>query len=57
MSERVLRLDPETGEVVEYQVPTDFDSKELIFDPTTDRAVLWMANTRNARFLRVEPLD
>jgi streptogramin lyase len=57
MSERVLRLDPQTGEVVEYQVPTDFDSKELIFDPTTDRPVLWMANTRNARFLKVEPLD
>ena len=57
MSERVLRLDPQTGEVIGYQVPTDFDSKEIIHDPTTDRAVVWMVNTRNARFLRLEPLD
>ena len=57
MSERVLRLDPQTGEVIEYQVPTDFDSKEIIHDPTTDRVVVWMVNTRNARFLRLEPLD
>ncbi len=57
MSERVLRLDPQTGEVIEYQVPTDFDSKEILHDPTTDRVVVWMVNTRNARFLRLEPLD
>jgi len=57
MSERVLRLDPRTGEVVEYQIPTDFDSKEIIHDPTTDRPTLWMVSTRNARFVRVEPLD
>ena len=57
MSERVLRLNPETGEVIEYQIPTDFDSKKLVHDPSTDRVTLWMANTRNARVIRVEPLD
>jgi streptogramin lyase len=58
MSERVMRLDPKTGEVIEYQVPTDFDSKEVVLDPSVkDRTVLWMANTRNARILKVEPLD
>ena len=57
MSERVLRLDPKSGEVIEYQVPTDFDSKEIVHDPTTSRVTLWMANTRNARILKVEPLD
>jgi streptogramin lyase len=58
MSERVLRLDPKSGEIVEYQVPTDFDSKEIIVDPTSrNRPVIWMANTRNGRILKVEPLD
>ena len=57
MSERLLRLNPETGEVIEYQMPTDFDSKKIAHDPTTDRVTLWMANTRNARVVRVEPLD
>ena len=57
MSERVMRLDPKTGEVIEYQIPTDFDSKEIINDPTTKKSTLWMANTRNARITKVEPLD
>ena len=57
MSERILRLNTNTGEVIEYQIPTDFDSKKMGHDPTTDGVALWMANTRNARVTRVEPLD
>ena len=57
MTERVSRLDTNTGEVIEYLIPTDFDSKKITLDPTTDRPVVWMANTRNARIIRVEPLD
>ena len=57
MTERLSRLDPRTGEVIEYQMPTDFDSKKIAHDPTSDRSTLWMANTRNARVIRVEPLD
>ena len=57
MTERLARLDPRTGEVIEYQMPTDFDSKKIGHDPTTDGTALWMANTRNARVVRVEPLD
>lgn len=57
MSERLMRLDPATGDVIEYQMPTDFDTKKILHDPSTDRTTLWMANTRNARLVRVEPLD
>ena len=57
MTERVSRVDTATGEVVEYLMPTDFDSKKITLDPTTDRPVVWMANTRNARIIRVEPLE
>jgi len=57
MSERLLRLDPETGEVIEYQMPTEFDSKKIAYDPTTDDVVLWMTNKRTARITKVEPLD
>ena len=56
MTERLMRLDPETGQVIEYQMPTDFDTKKIVHDPSTDRTALWMANTRNARLIRVEPL-
>ena len=56
MSERVLRLDSETGEVIEYQMPTNFDSKKILYDPT-DPDTVWMANTREGRLIRLEPLD
>lgn len=57
MSERLIRLDPKTGEIVEYQIPTEFDSKKITYDPTTSRSTLWMINTRTARMMKVEPLD
>ena len=57
MSERLIRLDPKTGEIVEYQMPTEFDSKKIAYDPTTSRSTLWMCNTRTARMMKVEPLD
>ena len=56
-AERLIRLDPRTGETVEYQVPTEFDSKKIAHDPTTARSTLWMVNTRTARIMKVEPLD
>ena len=51
----LMRLDPRTGEVTEYLMPTrDFNTRELAIDPITRHAV-WTANTRNARLIRVEP--
>ena len=57
MSERLMRLNPKTGDIVEYQIPTEFDSKKITYDPTTSRTTLWMVNTRSARMMKVEPLD
>lgn len=58
MSDRLARLDPTTGAIVEYLMPTELDTKKIARDPTaTDRVVLLMANMRNARILRVELLD
>jgi virginiamycin B lyase len=56
-AERLIRLDPKSGELIEYQVPTNFDSKKIAHDPTTGRSTLWMVNTRSARIVKVEPLD
>jgi streptogramin lyase len=56
-SDRVYRLDPKSGEVVGYLMPTqNFDSKQVVIDPVGGRAAL-MANTRNAQIVRVEPID
>jgi len=57
MSERVYRVDTKTGEVASYQMPGNFDSKKITIDRSTNRTVVWMANTRSARIVRVEPLE
>jgi virginiamycin B lyase len=57
MSDRVFRLNPETGEMIEYLMPTELDTKEIEFDPTSDGVAALMTNMRNARVIRIEPLD
>ena len=56
-SDRVFRLDTDTGEIVEYLMRTrDFDANQMVIDPVSERAV-WMANVRNARLIKIEPID
>jgi len=57
MTERLSRVDTKTGDVVEYLMPGNFDSKKITVDPSTSRPTIWMSNTRAARIIRVEPLD
>jgi streptogramin lyase len=59
-SERILRLNPKTGEIVEFPMPNgpgNFDAKKMSFDPTTKKPVLLFANVRNAEIMRVELPD
>ena len=37
--------------------PGNFDAKKLSLDPTTKKAVIFLANIRNAEIMRVEPRD
>jgi streptogramin lyase len=56
-ADRVFQLDPKTGEVVAFLMPTrDFDSKQLSIDPI-NKKIVWLANVRNARIVKIEPLD
>jgi len=56
-AERMFRLDPKTNEILEYQMPAEFDVKKLAIDPSTSTAVVWGANKRTARIVKIEPLD
>ncbi len=56
-ADRVFRLDPGTGEMVAFLMPTkDFDSKQVSIDPL-NKTTVWMANVRNARLIKIEPLE
>ena len=59
-SERLLRLNPTNGEVVEFPMPNgpgNFDVKKMNYDLTTKKTVLLFANTRHAEIMRVELPD
>ncbi len=57
MSDRLFRLNPETGELIEYLMPTEIDVKEIEFSPTAKGVAAVMTNMRAARILRVEVID
>lgn len=59
-AERILRLNPRTGEVIEFPMPNgpgNFDAKKMAFDPTSKKTVLLFSNIRNAEIMRVEMPD
>ena len=56
-SDRLARVDIETGETITYLMPVrDFDTKKVAIDPRDGKTV-WFANKRNARVVKVEQLD
>jgi streptogramin lyase len=58
MSDRMMKLDPRTGELVEFLMPGELDTKEIQIDPTVkNRSVILFANKRTARIARIEVLD
>jgi streptogramin lyase len=58
MSDRILRLNPKTGEIVEYLMPTELDTKEIHVDRSSpNRTTVLFANKRNARAVRLELLE
>jgi virginiamycin B lyase len=56
-AERFIRIDPKTNEIVEYQWPTEFDTKKISITTEGGHPVLYMPNKRTARVSRVEVLD
>jgi streptogramin lyase len=58
MSDRVMRLDSKTGEIIEYLMPTELDTKEIHIGPALgNRSTILFANKRNARLVRLEVLE
>jgi streptogramin lyase len=56
-AERFIRIDPQTNEIVEYQWPTEFDTKKISVTTEHGQPVLYMTNKRTARVAKVEVLD
>lgn len=56
-SDRLLKLDPETGEVVKFLMPVSYDARKVVIDDNADRITIWLPNKNQAQLIRVEIPD
>ena len=57
LSDRVSRLDPKTGEFVEYLLPRRTNIRRVFVDNSTTPVTFWVGNNHGATIVKVEPLD
>jgi streptogramin lyase len=57
MSDRVSRLDPKTGQFVEYQLPKITNIRRVFVDNTTTPVTFWTGSNHGASIINLEPLD
>lgn len=55
-SDRISRLDPKTGAVVEYQLPTTTNIRRVWVDNKTTPPTLWIGNNHYASIIKLETL-
>jgi streptogramin lyase len=56
-TDRVVRLDPETGKAVQYLMPSDTNMRTVFVDNATTPVTFWVGSNHDHRIVRVEPLD
>jgi streptogramin lyase len=56
-SDRVLRLDPQSGKSVEYLLPRQTNVRRIFIDDTTTPVTFWAGNNHHAAILKIEPLE
>ena len=56
-TDRVVRLDPKTGQAVQYLMPSDTNMRTVFIDNTTTPVTFWVGGNHDHSLVRVEPLD
>jgi virginiamycin B lyase len=57
LTDRVVRLNPKSDEIVEYLLPRSTNIRRVFVEDTPARPVFWAGNNHGAAIIRVEPLD
>jgi len=55
VTDRVSRLDPATGHVIDYQLPTSTNIRRVWIDNSTNPVTFWTGSNHYAAILRIEP--
>jgi len=56
-TDRAVRLDPKTGQTVEYLLPRETNMRTVFVDNTTTPVTFWVGSNHGAALVKVEPLD
>ena len=56
-TDRAVRLDPKTGETVEYLLPKETNMRSVFVDNSTTPVTFWVGNNHGASIVKLEPLD
>jgi streptogramin lyase len=56
-TDRVVRLDPKTGNAVQYLMPSDTNMRTVFVDNSTMPVTFWVGSNHDHRLVKVEPLD
>jgi len=54
---RAVRLDPKSGQSVEYLMPKDTNIRRVFVDNSTSPVTFWTGSNHGAAIVKVEPLD
>jgi len=56
-TDRAVRLDPKSGEAVEYLLPHETNMRTVFIDNSTTPVTFWTGSNHGAALVKVEPLD
>jgi virginiamycin B lyase len=56
-ADRAVRLNPKTGETVEYLLPRETNMRTVFLDNSTTPPTFWTGSNHGAALVKVEPLD
>jgi virginiamycin B lyase len=56
-SDRVVRLDPKSGNAVEYLMPSVTNMRTVYVDNSTTPVTFWVGSNHAHALVKVEPLD
>jgi virginiamycin B lyase len=57
LSDRVTRLDPKTGQFIEYLLPRPTNIRRVFVDNSTTPVTFWVGSNHGASIIKLEPLD
>jgi virginiamycin B lyase len=53
-TDRTVRIDPKTGETIEYPLPRQTNIRRIFVDNRTDPVTFWVGNNEGAAIMKLE---